>query len=339
MDVFSHLLLGFILGQALGLDTNLQLILIVSSVSLDIDALPIRSREAVLRTHRGPLHSVLVALLASLAIATGYTFFMHLPATTLLSVILICLAGLLSHLLLDVSTTGGITALWPFSRKNIALNLTHFIDPTFLVTLLIAALSIIVLKTDTTAVRIVAAAAVTFLTLTSGVRYCERNAATKIIKRLGNGVATEIVSLPTLRPDRWWTIEKIHFESGHRYEIYRVDSFRKKILDKDTVESPYTHYSGPADPPIDSPQKAIACSKKNERISATVDGFVLPAVSINHSKEDDTWQVFWHDAFTYAVKREQRGILAHIKVDGTITTEARWPHTTPPRDSSQVKND
>ena len=337
MDALSHALLGFIAGQALQLDPNLQLILIISSVSLDIDALSIQSPEAAFRTHRGPLHSILAAMVASLLIATGYTVFMRLPTTNLVSVVPICLAGLLGHVLLDVFTTGSIAALWPFSRRNFALNLTHFIDPTLLAALIVAALIIIYTKTNVSAIQLVAGSALAFLALNFGARYYEKNAAAKIVKGLEDGATSEIMSLPTIRPDRWWTVRKTPFESGCRYEIYRVDPFRNRILDKDTVESPYTHYSGPAEPPIDSPQKAVARSKKDKRISATVDKFVLPAVSITHSKEDQ-WQVFWHDAFTYAVKREHRGILAHVRVDGTITIEARWPLTTRPRNNSPVKS-
>jgi membrane-bound metal-dependent hydrolase YbcI (DUF457 family) len=337
MDALSHALLGFIAGQALQLDPNLQLLLIISSVSLDIDALSLQSPEAAFRTHRGPLHSILAAIAASLLIATGYTIFMRLPVASLESVVLICLAGLLSHIFLDVFTIGTMTALWPFSRRNFALNLTHFLDPTLLAALLVAALFITYTKTDVSAVQLVTGATLAFLALNLGARYYEQKRAAKIVIRL-DGATSETMSLPTVRPDRWWTIKKTPFESGYHYEIYRVDPFRNRILEKDTVESTYTRYNGPAEPPIDSPEKAVACSKKDKRISAAVDRFVLPAVSVTHSKEDDMWQVFWHDAFTYAVKREHRGILAHIKVDGTITTEARWPHTTPPLDSSSAKN-
>lgn len=263
---------------------------------------------------------------------------MRLPITSLVSVVPICLAGLLSHIFLDVFTTGSITALWPFSRRNLAFNLSHFLDPTLLVALLVAALIIIYTKTDASAIQLVAGSALAFLALNFGARCYEKKAATKIVKGLDDGATSEIVSLPTIRPDRWWTIRKTPFESGRRYEIYRVDPFRNRILDKDSVESPYIDYKGPAETPIDSPQKAVACSKKDKRISASVDRFVLPAVSVTHSKEDDTWQVFWHDAFTYAVKREHRGILAHVRVDGTITMEARWPLTTRPRNSSPVKS-
>ena len=323
MDVFSHALLGFILGQALQLDTTLQLVLIVSSISLDIDALSIRSREAAFRSHRGPLHSVLAAIAASLLIATGYTISMRLPIQTVLTVVPICLMGLSSHLLLDLFTTGSMTALWPFSRRNFSLNLTHFFDPTFLGALILAALLIIYTKTDVNLTQIIAAVAVALLALSLGVRYYEKNRAANIVRGLDNGVASEILSLPTIRPDRWWAVRKTPFENGYRYEIYQIDSTHNKILGKDSVESPYINYSGPAQPPIDSPAKAIAYSKEDRRINAFADKFLLPAASITPSNQDSSWEVFWYDAFTHASKGERQGILVHVRVDGTITIETR----------------
>jgi membrane-bound metal-dependent hydrolase YbcI (DUF457 family) len=324
MDVFSHALLGFIIGQALQLDTSLQLVLIVSSISLDIDALSIRSREAAFRSHRGPIHSVPAAIAASLLIATGYTMFMRLSTQTAFTIIPICLTGLMSHLILDLFTTGNMTALWPFSRRNFALNLTHFFDPTSLGALILAALLIAYIKTNTNLIQIITAVAVAFLALSLGIRHYEKNQAANLIKRLDKGTASEIASLPTIRPDRWWTVKKTPFENGYRYEIYHIDSARNKILSKDSVESPYINFSGPAQPPIDSPQKAVACSKKDRRISASVDKFLLPAASITPPNEDSKWKVLWYDAFTHTSKREHQGILAHVKVDGTIMIETHW---------------
>jgi len=248
---------------------------------------------------------------------------MRLPIQTAFTIIPICLTGLASHLLLDLFTTGSMTALWPFSRKNFALNLTHFFDPTILGALILATLLIIYTKTDVNLIHIIAAAAVAFLASSLGVRQYEKNRATNFVKGLDKGTDSEVASLPTIRPDRWWTAKKTPFENGYRYEIYQIDSARNKILGKDSVESPYINYTGPAQPPIDSPAKAIAYSKKDRRINAFVDKFLLPAASITPSNQDSTWKIFWYDAFTHASKGEHQGILVHVGVDGTITIETR----------------
>jgi hypothetical protein len=243
---------------------------------------------------------------------------MRLRPTALLSVIPVSLAGLFSHLFLDLLTTGNMKVLWPFSRRNFAFNLAHFIDPTFFGALLLAAL-IIYTKTDACGIQIVAVAAIAFLALSLGVRYYERNVAIKIIKGLDAGVASEIVSLPTLRPNKWWTIRKTPFESGYNYKIDQVDCIRNKILSKSNVESPYVNFNGPAGPPIDSPQKAVACSKRDKRISGYLEKLLLPAVSVTPLDHGDTWHVLWYDIINCTNKREPRGILVRVRVDGTVT--------------------
>jgi len=328
MDALSHVLISFILGQALQLDGNLQLLLIVSSISLDVDAISIRSPEAAFRFHRGPVHSILAALVASALISAGYAVFMHLPTTALLSVVLICHIGVFSHLILDLPATGNMAALWPLSKRNLAFNLTYYIDPTTLGALATAALLMIYARTDISTSRIVAGAAIAFLILSFGARCYMKNAATKIIRALDANVSSEILSLPTHRPDRWWAFRRTRFENGYRYDAYQVYSIRNKILNKGTIESPYISYSGPVEPPIDSPQKAAACSKKDKRVSNSIEKFTLPAVDVTFSDDRETWQVFWYDAFTYANKEERQGILVNVRINGTITVNARWAHET-----------
>jgi inner membrane protein len=153
MDFFSHLLLGFVLGQALQLDGSVQVILIVSSVILDIDAISIRGCEASFGFHRGPLHSILSAILFSLLIGTVYIFFTRLSATIFISVVSICLGGLLIHIFLDLLTSGGIKVLWPFSTEKFTLNLTHFVDPIIFVVLLITSILIAFVNFNVNVIR------------------------------------------------------------------------------------------------------------------------------------------------------------------------------------------
>ena len=238
MDFFSHLLLGFVLGQALQLDGSVQIILIVSSVILDVDAISIRGWKTSFGFHRGPLHSILSAILFSLLIGMIYSFSMHLPVTVFISVVSICFAGLLIHIFLDLLTSGGIKVLWPFSSEKFTLNLAHFVDPIIFGVLLITSILIALLNYNINIIRTVAILATALLTVNFGVRCYERNAAIKTVKQLNPRARSETVALPTIRPDRWSVIAKTPFENGYRYEMYSVDSVRKNILSKTTVESP-----------------------------------------------------------------------------------------------------
>lgn len=319
MDPFSHGLLGFVLGQALVLDGNAQIMLILSSVVLDIDAISIPGWEASFRFHRGPLHSILGAMLASLTISAGYTVLLRFPATAFIPIVLVCLGGSFSHVFLDLLTIGNVAVLWPFSRKRVALDLTHFVDPIFLGVLLLASVLIVYVTNDVKMIYIVTIVAIALLTVNFGLRYYERDTAIETIKRLNVDTDSEVVPLPTFRPDRWWVTAKKPFENGYRYEIYGVDSSGSKILSHSTVESPFADYCDPAEPPIDSPQKAIACSRTDSRASAFIEKSRLPAVNVTLPGDGKTWHVFWYDIITQLSERVLRGIIVKVQFNGRVT--------------------
>jgi len=184
MDLFSHVLFGFIFGQALQLDTNAQVILIISSVVLDVDAISIPGWEKWFHFHRGRVHSILGAILVSLLIGTVYTIVTRVPARSFISIVLICLGGSFTHIFLDLLTTGSIAVLWPFSSKKVAFGFTHYVDPIVLGVLLLASALIVYLKNDVRMIQIVTIVVIVLLTLNFGVRYHERDAATETARAL-----------------------------------------------------------------------------------------------------------------------------------------------------------
>ena len=313
MDLFSHALLGFVLGQALLLDTNAQIILIISSVILDIDAISIPGWEARFQFHRGRVHSFISAILVSLLIGTVYTILMRLPAKVFISVVLICLGGSFSHIFLDLLTPRSMAVLWPFSNKKIAFDLTYFVDPICLGLLLLASISIVCVKNDVEMIQIVTIVTIVLLTTNFGVRYYERDAAIETVKGLDVDVDCKVVPLPTLRPDRWWVAVKTPFENGYGYEIYSVDSISNKILRKSTVKSPFVEYCDPAEPPIVSPQEAVAFSKRDRRVSVFIENSRLPAVNVTLSDDGSTWQIFWYDVFTQLSEGVFRGTTVNVE--------------------------
>jgi len=319
MDLFSHGLLGFVLGQALRLDRNAQVILILSSVILDIDSISmIAGWDVWFQFHRGPLHSFLGAILVSLAIGIAYTVFMRLPAKSFISIILICLGGSFSHIFLDLLTPWSMAVLWPFSNEKIAFDLTYFGDPIFLGVLLLASVLIVYLKNDVKMIQVITIMAIVLLTANFGVRYYERDTAVETVKGLNVGADSKVMSLPTFRPDRWWIVVKTPFENGYNYEIYSVNSIGRKILSNNTVKSPFIDYCGPVKPPIDSPQEAVAYSKRDTRVSAFIEKSRLPAANVTLSDDGNTWQVFWYDVFTQLTEGAFRGIIVKVKIDGTV---------------------
>ena len=314
MDLFSHGLLGFVFGQALRLDAGAQIILIISSVILDTDAIRTR-RSAWFQFHRGPLHSFLGATLVSLAISTAYAVLVCLPAEGFISIVLICIGGSFSHVFLDLPTPRSMAVLWPFSNRKIAFDLTHFVDPIFLGVLLLTSISIVYVKNDVQMIQIATLVATVLLTANFGVRYYGRTSAIETVKRLNLDINPKVVPLPTLRPDRWWVAVKTPFENGYCYEIYSVASLDNKILSRKIVKSPFGDYRGQAEPPVDSLQEAVECSKRDKQVSAFIEKSRLPAVKVTLSDDGSTWQVFWYDVFTHLSERVFRGVTVRVEID------------------------
>jgi inner membrane protein len=321
VDFFSHLLFGFILGQALQLDGNVQVILIVSSVVLDVDAISARDWEASFLSHRGPVHSILIAVLFSLLISIMSSFLLRLPLAAFIPAVSVCLGGLLIHIFFDLLTSGGIKVLWPFSNRKFSLNLTHFADPVILVVFLVASILIVFMRYSIDSVRTVTILALVLLTVDFGVRYYERDTAVEAVKQLDLGANSKVSALPTTRPDKWLVAAKTPFDDGYCYKMYHIDSVRKTILSRMTVESPYVDYRGSTELPIDSPQKAVGYSKGNSRVNALVEKFCLPAVHVVLSGAGNEWRVFWYDAFVQMSGGKSRGIGVKIGFDGIVRFE------------------
>jgi len=318
MDLFTHGLLGFVLTQALRLDKSVQIILIASSIIIDSDGISVVAGwEAWFQFHRGPLHSFAGAILVSIVIGIAYTVLMNLPAQSLIPITLICLGGSFSHIILDLFTPWSMAVLWPFSNEKIAFDLTHFSDPMFLGVLLSASVLIVYLKNDVKMIQIVAVMAIVLLALNLGIRFYERDVAIKTVKGFNVDVSSKVMSLPTFRPDRWWVVVKTPFENGCNYNIYSVDSIGDKILTNTTVKSPFIDYSGRAEPPIDSPEEAVVCSKRDKRVRAFIDKSRLPAVDVTLSDDKNMWQIFWYDAFTQLSGGIFRGVTVKVEVNGT----------------------
>ncbi|UCE29376.1 MAG: metal-dependent hydrolase [Candidatus Bathyarchaeota archaeon] len=313
MDLFSHGLLGFVFGQALQLDTNVQIILIISSVILDIDAVHTR-RSVWLQFHRGPMHSLFSATLISLAIGTTYSFLLHFSAEVFIPIFLICLGGSFSHILLDLLTPRSLAVLWPFSNEKVVFDLTSFFDPIFLGVLLPTSIFVYMVD-DLSIIRIVMVVANVLFALNFGVRYFERDAAIETVKRLNVDADSKVVPLPTLRPDRWWVAVKTQSENRYNYEIYNVDSIGNKILSHSRVESPFIDYRNLTERPTNSPQKAVAFSKRDKRVGAFIEQSRLPAVNVTLSDDGGTWQVFWYDVFMQLSEGAFKGITIKVEID------------------------
>ncbi len=140
MDNLTHSLVGIALSRA-GLQRvskRATLLLLISANIPDIDLLS-RTRGALtlIEIHRGYTHS-LAALVPLALISVFLTAALTREWIPLLRGTLVALAGLISHLLLDWSTSYGIRALLPFSSRWFYLDLNGFYDGVILTVLFFA---------------------------------------------------------------------------------------------------------------------------------------------------------------------------------------------------------
>lgn len=144
VDPVTHVLLGATLGQAvaarrLGLRTA-ALAGGLAAFAPDADVFIRSARDPLLAIeyHRGFTHALVVAPAAAAIVASLWLFRRVWREAGKWSWIWVaCLAGYVSHTLLDAATSYGTQLLWPFSRQRFGWDLISIIDLAFTLPLLV----------------------------------------------------------------------------------------------------------------------------------------------------------------------------------------------------------
>jgi len=148
VEILTHALVSLVLaraGQKLLPRYGLAM-LVVSGVAADLDFLSyLGGPSAFLRFHRAVLHSVfgsvvLVCVLAFAFWAVGRRVAANgptsmFPPLSFLAAGVVCAAGAVAHLLLDLASGIGVQLLWPFRLGWTAWTLLNNVDPSVLVLL------------------------------------------------------------------------------------------------------------------------------------------------------------------------------------------------------------
>jgi inner membrane protein len=135
MDVISHALSGALIGRALcpaekpEAQVAMTVLGALAGMAPDLDFLfELRGKLAAWRYHRVAFHGIpLVPVLAAPLIAAAFAT--DARAVGALRIVLTVVAGIVTHLLLDVVTSFGTALFFPFSRRRFSTR-SHFImDP------------------------------------------------------------------------------------------------------------------------------------------------------------------------------------------------------------------
>jgi len=129
MDNVTHSLVGLMLARVSGKNTAMM---VIAANIPDVDIVSWAGGSLTyLEVHRGIAHSLIAAPVWALILILLFR------SRSWLSY-LACLAGVMSHLLLDWTNTYGIRLLLPFSGRWLHLDITDVVDPWILLVLLLA---------------------------------------------------------------------------------------------------------------------------------------------------------------------------------------------------------
>ncbi|WLD93975.1 metal-dependent hydrolase [Alkalihalobacillus sp. AL-G] len=138
MDTGTHIVMGIALGGLATIDPVLtqdpvttQAVLvgtIVGSNAPDFDTiLKLRSNAVYIRNHRGITHSIPAVILWPILIAGVLSLFF--PGANLLHVWLWTFLAVFLHVFVDIFNAYGTQALYPFTKRWIALGMINIFDP------------------------------------------------------------------------------------------------------------------------------------------------------------------------------------------------------------------
>ena len=206
MDNVTHSLVGLMLGRVSGRSAAMM---VVAANVPDVDIVSWAGGTLTyLEVHRGIAHSLAAAPVWALIV-------MLLFRNRGWQAYLACLAGVMSHLLLDWTNTYGIRMLLPFSGRWLHLDITDVVDPWILLAFLLAVAapalaglvsSEIGAKKSPAAKRGWAWVALVFLLAYEGGRFAAHQRALAVMgARLYNGhTATGLSAIPNRwTPFRW----------------------------------------------------------------------------------------------------------------------------------------
>lgn len=152
MDSLTQAALGAAIGEAmlgkkLGNRGMLWGIAFGTLPDLDVLISPFLDTANNLIWHRGPSHSLLIMILASIALGRWLSKLWVKQKISMTDAAAFVFAVWSTHVLLDCFTVYGTSVLWPFTEKRVAFNNLFIIDPLYTLPLLVTLIWLAFLRT------------------------------------------------------------------------------------------------------------------------------------------------------------------------------------------------
>lgn len=308
MDLFSHALLPYLLGNYLKKRKEEITAFVIGGIAPDVDIFLLLIQYIyptfLLITHRGITHSLFFGFFTGifvlyLASRKGVKkkvqkYFNFEPVFTRRSIIY-AYAGVLIHLFLDYSTTRGVPLFYPFETTRYSAELFFYTD--IYLTLVSLVLVIFIIKKPFqpgTITKFLIIFLIVFAGLGS-VRFTEKNSLQEFFND-GN-----IQSFPTMNPFAWYAQK----EDGDTITVFEYDALERKLNYNMTVPRLNIISAG------DGLDKALGAA--DQLPQAKMFKWRAHAVAVNASYGNCIWSLEYFDP----VQRiEMRGISRTFRREG-----------------------
>jgi len=317
MDIFTHMFFTYLINFGIGtLKYNEYAMVfgIALGVIPDFDVLwfPIGMRYTIAR-HRGVSHSISFVVIATIILAAIFAPIIRV------NFFILCLIGIisgLSHICLDVLTTIGIPVFWPFSKRELHLDLERAINPYFMglsIFLIIFLFQLRVIKFNYTIYLQI----VTIITISIILYYLVKLILKSYIHISFSTPSFKIHGLPTAGLYNWILVGK-NEKNGKmniKYCKYNLTSRYKpkfRYFSFDYTKNPKL--------PLDSTEKAKAYTYHLREVNKFIAKFKYPLAEVLKKRVEHGWTVFWFPLELMSLNRAI-AIRVDLETDGKYKTK------------------
>lgn len=330
MDLFSHALLPYLLGNSFKTRKEDVIALVLGGIAPDFDILLLWINylypTSYLITHRGITHSLFFGFFAGISVLylasrssvkTRVRRFVDFEPVIDLRTVMFAYAGVIIHLFLDYSTTRGVPFFYPFQASRYSAEIFFYTD-TYLT--ILSLIIIIILYKKQLQVRNTMKFLVVFLlafAVLGGLRIAEKTSAEQFFR------GTNLEAYPTMNPFEWYVLG----EDKDKITIHEYNGLRRSTMYNETVL-----------------RMNIVSSGENLAASLDLAG-KLPqvwmfkwrayAVAINASSRDGIWYLDYYDPMQRAMIRSApAAFFMRINAPISVKVEAGKAVVTDPQSSN-----
>jgi inner membrane protein len=317
MDIFTHMFFTYLINFGIGtLKYNEYAMVfgIAIGVIPDFDVLwfPIGWRYTIAR-HRGISHSIVFICLATVVLAAIFAPIINVDFMVL------CLIGIfsgLSHICLDVLTTIGIPVFWPFSKRELHLDLERAINPYFMgisVFLIIFLFQLRVIRFNYQIYLLI----ITIITSCIILYYLAKLILKIYLQASYSSPVFKIHALPTSGFYNWFLVGK-NEKNGEMKLKYCKCNLLSRFKPKFRYFSCSCEKN--TEPPLDSTEKAKTYTFHLKEVSNFITKFKYPLAEVLRKRKGHGWTVFWFPIELMSLNRAM-AIRIDLDTDGGYRTK------------------